>query len=161
MTLPGTVEGSKKKWLALLPFLAACFAAAAIGGIGVSGASSEYRALEQPPWAPPSQVFAPVWTVLYVLIALAGWLAWTRAGWTRALWAYALQLVLNAAWTPLFFGAGMYGLAFAEIVVLWVVLVATTVMFFRITPVAGWLLVPYLLWTTFAAALNLAVWQLN
>jgi tryptophan-rich sensory protein len=109
-------------------------------------------------------VFGPVWTVLYGLMALAAWLVW-RTGPSeqtrRALTLYAVQLVLNAAWTPLFFGLGWRGIAFADLTVLLVVLVATVALFWRRSVVAGALLVPYLLWSTFALALNFAVWQLN
>jgi translocator protein len=149
------------RWAALVPFLLAAFSAAALGGLAVSGETSEYRSLEQPSWAPPSEVFGPVWTVLYVMIAVAGWLAWTRAGWGAALWAYAGQLVLNAVWSPLFFGAGLYGLAFLDIVLLWMMVGVTMVLFFRISRPAGLLLVPYWCWITFAGALNLAIWQMN
>jgi translocator protein len=92
---------------------------------------------------------------------VSGWLAWSARGLTPALGVYAVQLVLNAAWTPLFFGAGQYGLAFAEIVVLWLAIALTIVLFRRISRPAAWLLVPYLLWVTYAASLNFAIWQLN
>lgn len=97
-------------------------------------------------------------------MAVAAWLVW-RSGLSNAtrvaLGAYCAQLVLNAAWTPLFFGLGWRGVALIDITILWVVLVATVVLFFRRRVVAGWLLAPYLLWTTFALCLNFAVWQLN
>lgn len=148
-------------WLALAGFALAVFVAAAIGGLGVAGTAGEYNSLEQPSWAPPSWLFGPVWTVLYAMIALAGWLAWRRIGFTGPMWLYAGQLVLNAIWTPLFFGAGQYGLAFADIAVLWVLIGATIVGFRRVRPLASWLLVPYFLWVTYASALNLAIWLLN
>src|SRR5690349_6808678 len=84
-------------WPALAGFAVAVVIAAAIGGLGVAGTATEYNSLEQPAWAPPSGVFGPVWTVLYAMIALAGWLAWRRVGFTAPLWLYAAQLVLNAA----------------------------------------------------------------
>jgi tryptophan-rich sensory protein len=111
--------------------------------------------------APPSGVFGPVWTILYAMIALAGWLAWRRVGFTGPLWIYAAQLVLNAVWTPLFFGFGRYGLAFADIALLWVLVGATVLAFWRVRRAAALLLVPYWLWVTYAAALNLAIWLLN
>ena len=148
-------------WPALAAFVVAVVIAAAIGGLGVAGTATEYNNLAQPSWAPPSAVFGPVWTVLYAMIALAGWLAWRRAGFTRPLWLFAAQLVLNAIWTPLFFGAGEHGLAFADIAVLWLVLGATVVSFRRVRRAAAALLVPYWIWVTYAAALNLAIWQLN
>lgn len=160
-TAPVETRSGTTRWLALVAFGAACFAAAAVGALGVSGQTSEYQSLDTPSWAPPQEVFGPVWTVLYVLIAVAGWLAWTKAGWGPAMWAYAAQLVLNAAWTPLFFGAGEYGLAFADIVVLWIAIAVTVALFWRVSRTAAWLMVPYWLWTTYAAALNLAVWTMN
>ena len=149
-----------RRW-ALLAFAAAVTLAAAIGALGVTGTSAEYNSLRQPSWAPPSSVFGPVWTVLYAMIAVAGWLAWRRAGFTYPLWLYTAQLVLNAIWTPLFFGAGQYGLAFADIVVLWLLIGATIVAFWRVSRPAAALMVPYWLWVTYASALNLAIWQMN
>ncbi|MEV0718800.1 TspO/MBR family protein [Asanoa sp. NPDC050611] len=150
-----------RRWLALAGFAAAAALAAAIGGLGVSGTAEEYQALRQPGWAPPSWLFGPVWSALYATIALAGWLVWRRTGFTTALWVWTAQLVLNAAWTPLFFGAGQYGLAFADIVAMWIAVVATIVLFWRVHRPAALLLVPYLAWVTYASALNLAIWQLN
>ncbi|HET6532141.1 MAG TPA: TspO/MBR family protein [Actinoplanes sp.] len=145
----------------LIGFGAAAAAAALIGGLGVAGTSAEYQSLEQPPWAPPSWLFGPVWTVLYALIAVAGWLAWRRVGWTGALTVYAVQLVLNALWTPIFFGFGRYGLALVDIVVLWVMIGVTIAMFWRVSRVAAGLLVPYWAWVTFATALNAWIWYHN
>lgn len=145
----------------LVGFGAAALAAALTGILAAVDAADRYAELVQPSWAPPPWLFGPVWTVLYALIAVSGWLAWRRTGWTRALTVYAVQLLLNALWTPLFFGAGLFGVAFAEIVLLGVAIVATIVLFARHSRVAAALLVPYLLWVTFAAALNLAIWQLN
>jgi tryptophan-rich sensory protein len=102
--------------------------------------------------------------VLYTMIAVSGWLVWRRAGWSGArpaLTVYAVQLVLNALWTPLFFGAGLFGLAFAEILLLAAAIVATIVLFARHSRAAAALLVPYLAWVGFAAALNFAIWTLN
>ncbi|MGS2616964.1 TspO/MBR family protein [Micromonospora sp. LZ34] len=150
-----------RQWWALLGFAAAVFVAAAIGGLGVQGAGAEYAGLEQPAWAPPAWLFGPVWSLLYALIALAGWLVWRRVGFGAALVAWTVQLVLNAIWTPLFFGAGRYGLAFAEIVLLWLAIGVTVVLFHRVRRPAAALLLPYWAWVTFAAALNLAIWRLN
>lgn len=148
-------------WLGLAAFGAAAAAAALIGGLGVAGTASEYQSLNQPSWAPPSWLFGPVWTVLYAMIAVAGWLAWRRAGWTTALTVYAAQLVLNAAWTPLFFGAGRYGLALVDIVLMWS-LIGTTIWLFRpISRLAAGLLLPYWGWVTFATALNWWIWANN
>jgi tryptophan-rich sensory protein len=153
-------------WLALVFFGAAVAVVAGLGGLAARGSGAEYAALATPAWAPPGWLFGPVWTVLYVLIAVSGWLVWRAGAAGRgrvgpALAAYAGQLVLNAAWTPLFFGAGEYGLAFAEIVLLWVAIGVTWWLFRRHSRPAAWLLVPYWAWVTFAAALNFAVWRLN
>ncbi|WP_300010293.1 TspO/MBR family protein [Pseudonocardia sp.] len=156
-TLPNALVG-------LVAFGAAAAAAAVTGGLAAASAAEQYAALQQPTWAPPAWLFGPVWTVLYLAIAVSGWLVWRRAGWsgaTVALSLFAAQLVLNALWTPLFFGAGLFGLAFAEIVVLWLAIVATIVAFARHSRPAAALLLPYLAWVTFASALNLAIWLLN
>jgi tryptophan-rich sensory protein len=151
----------RPSWWGLLPFAAAVAAAALIGGLGVAGTAAEYQNLEQPSWAPPSWLFGPVWTVLYAMIAVAGWLVWRRTGWNRALTVYAVQLVLNALWTPIFFGFGRYGLALVDIVAMWLLIGATIFLFRPISRTAAWLLVPYWAWVTFATALNAAIWSAN
>jgi len=161
MTLFRLEDRPSRSWWALSGFAAAVIVAATVGGLGVSGTSAEYNGLEQPAWAPPSWLFGPVWTVLYAMIALAGWLAWRRVGFTRPLWLYAAQLALNAIWTPLFFGAGQYGLAFVDIAVLWLLIGATVAAFWRIRRAAAVLLLPYWAWVTYASALNLAIWLIN
>ncbi len=118
----------------------------------------------RPEWAPPSSVFGPVWTVLYALMGIAAWLVWRERhtpGSRRALLLFGAQLVLNTLWSWLFFAWHQGGLAFLDIVVLWLLIVLTIVDFWRIRPLAGALLLPYLAWVTYAAALNLAVWRLN
>jgi translocator protein len=147
--------------LGLAAFAAAVALTALIGGLAVTGARLEYAALDRPAWAPPGWLFAPVWTLLYPTIALAGWLVWRRTGLSSALVPYAVQLVLNAIWTPIFFGAGAYGLAALDIVVLWCAIGATLVAFGRVHRGAALLLLPYLAWVAFAAALNLAIWWGN
>ncbi len=149
------------RWWALAAFGLAVTATAAIGALGVQGTAAEYNGLRQPSWAPPSWLFGPVWTVLYAMIAVAGWLVWQRAGRGPALAAFAAQLVLNAIWTPLFFGAGRYGLAFLDIVALWVLIGVTVALFRPISRPATLLLLPYWAWVTYAGALNFAIWQLN
>ena len=155
---PRTVSRSL---IGLVAFLAAAAAAAALGGLGVAGTAIEYNSLEQPSWAPPSWLFGPVWTVLYVMIAVSGWLVWRRTGWTTALTVYAVQLVLNAIWTPIFFGFGQYGLALIDIVLLWVLIGATIWLFSKVSRPAAALLLPYWAWVTFATALNAAIWSAN
>ena len=147
--------------LGLAAFVAAAATAATLGALGVPGTESEYANLNQPSWAPPSEVFGPVWTVLYAMIAVAGWLVWRSSGWSWALGVYAAQLVLNAAWTPLFFGAGRYDLAMADITVMWILIGLTIFGFWRLSRWAALLLVPYWMWVTFAAALNWSIWRLN
>src|SRR5690606_27482683 len=115
-------------------------------------------------WRPPDWLFAPVWTALYLAIAVSGWLVWREAGIAGAalpLGVYALQLLLNAAWTPIFFGLKRPDLALAEIVLLWGAIAATIVLFASVSATAAWLLVPYLAWVSFATALNGSVWLRN
>ena len=117
-------------WLGLVPFLAAVTAVAVIGGLAAGSAGQTYRALDLPAFAPPSWLFGPVWTVLYLMIAVAGWLVWREVGWGRELTLWSVQLVLNLAWTPLFFAADLYALALVDIVVL-LIAVAATIASFR------------------------------
>jgi tryptophan-rich sensory protein len=148
--------------LGLLVALALCFGAAASGALFPPG--EWYLGLERPALTPPSWVFGPAWTTLYVLMALAAWLVWRERGLSAArgpLALFVLQLALNATWSALFFGAHAMGWALAEIVVLWLCIGATALAFRRVRPLAGWLLVPYLLWVAFATWLNLGFWRLN
>lgn len=159
MTLP-----RNKQIIGLIAWLVVSFIAAAIGSAASIQAGPFYAQLVRPAWAPPSDVFGPVWTVLYALMGIAAWLAW-RSGGLRAartaLTLFLVQLAVNALWSWLFFGWQLGGPAFADIVLLWLLIVATLMAFWRIRPLAGALLVPYLLWVSFAAALNYSVWQLN
>ena len=150
-----------RRWLALAALVLGSVVAAGIGVLGVAGTAEEYGALNQPDWAPPSWLFGPVWTVLYALMAVSAWLVWRAVGLGREIVSYLVQLALNAAWTPLFFGFGQRGWALVEIVLLWVTIVVTVVLFFRVSRPAGWLLVPYLGWVSFATALNAAIWLAN
>jgi tryptophan-rich sensory protein len=145
----------------LLAFGVAVAAAALIGAVGVQNTADTYQQLRQPGWAPPSWIFGPVWTALYAMIAVSGWLVWRRVGWSAELVPFAVQLVLNAIWTPLFFGGGQRGLALVEIIALWLAIAWTVITFRRISRPATALLLPYWAWTTFATALNAAVWHLN
>ena len=120
-----------------------------------------YASLNKPAWNPPAWVFGPAWTLLYTLMAVAAWLVWKQDGWRRPLLLYFIQLVLNAAWTPIFFGAHQLGWAMIEMLALWTSILLTMLTFRRISRPAGWLFAPYLTWVTFAAALNFALWHLN
>jgi benzodiazapine receptor len=148
--------------IVLLGFFATCFVAALIGALFRPG--DWYERLAKPSWRPPNRLFAPVWTVLYSTIAVSGWLVWREVGFAGAtlpLAVYAVQLVLNAAWTPIFFGMHRPDLGFLEIVLVWLSIVVTIGLFYPIHAAAALLLLPYLGWVTFAAALNFAIWQLN
>ena len=148
--------------LVLLGFVGACALAASTGAIFPPG--EWYEHLAKPSWRPPKWLFAPAWTVLYLTIAVSGWHVWREFGFAAAalpLAVYGVQLVLNAVWTPIFFGLHRPDLAFFEIVLLWLSIIATISLFYPLNPSAAWLLVPYLAWVTFAAALNFAIWRLN
>lgn len=137
---------------------------AAGGLITRSRVKDWYARLRRPAWAPPAWVFGPVWTLLYVLMGVASWLVWSTAPTTArstALAWYAAQLALNAAWTPVFFGARAPTAAFGVIVALLVVLSTTVAAFWNVRRLAAHLMLPYLAWTAFAAALNGAVALLN
>lgn len=148
-------------WWTVLPFLAAVAVVAALGGLAASSARSTYDALDLPSFAPPGWVFGPVWTVLYLFIGIAGWLLWRARGWDRALTLWGGQLVLNLAWTPLFFAGDRYGLALVDIVVLVLAIALLVVWSWRRSTAAAWLLTPYLLWVGYATALNAAIVRLN
>lgn len=150
------------RFLALGGWLALCFSAASLGAIFLPG--EWYAALKKPVWNPPGWIFGPVWTALYAMMAVAAWLVGQRDGVTaqrRPLALFLTQLALNAAWTPLFFGLHRPDLAFAAIVLLWLMLAATLAAFRPVSRVAAWLLAPYLVWVSFATALNYVLWRLN
>jgi tryptophan-rich sensory protein len=151
--------------VALVLAVAVSLLAGVLGGIATgSSVGTWYQEIEKPSWTPPAAVFGPVWTVLYVLIGVALWMVWEKAAGKPRLTALAVfagQLILNTAWSLIFFGMRSPGWALLEIALLWLAIVATIVIFSRIRPWAGALLVPYLLWVSFAAALNLAIWRMN
>lgn len=147
------------EWLPLGGFMLACFAAASSGAFFKPG--PWYEALNHPPWRPPNWLFAPAWTVLFVLMAVAAWLVWEVDGFGLPIWLWGLQLVINAAWSWLFFGLRRPDLAFYELVLLWVAIVATTIAFATVRTDAAWLMAPYIAWVTFAGFLNLSLWRLN
>ncbi len=138
----------------LLTFAVAGFAAQFEPGLW-------YASIQKPGFTPPNWVFAPAWTVLYAAMAVAGWMVWRVAGWGRALALWIAQLLLNGAWSWLFFGLHEPGLALAEILVLWIAIAATIAVFLHVRRAAAFLLVPYLAWVSFAGLLNAAIWHLN
>lgn len=146
----------------LLAWLALCFAAS-LSAVFVS-VDGWYADLRKPAWNPPAWVFGPVWSLLYVMMAVAAWRVWRRGGWPvqwRALGLFIVQWVLNALWTPLFFGLHRPGWALAEICALLLALGVTLVLFWRVEKAAGLLLAPYLAWVAFATFLNFTLWRLN
>ena len=147
--------------LSLLPFLAACFVAALSGALFRPG--DWYEHLAKPRWRPPNWLFPPAWSVLYVCIAVAGWLVWRQGGdaASPALAVYGVQLLFNAGWSAVFFGLRRVDWAFGELLLLWLSIAATIAVFAPISTAAALLLAPYLAWVTFAGALNLSIWQLN
>ena len=152
-------------------------ACSALGGVlvliftfGAAGIGSRfppstwYATLSKPAWNPPNWLFGPVWGILYLLMAIAAWLVWRHVGQpgaALALGLYALQLALNAAWSWIFFGRHQLGMALIEILALLLAILATLIAFWRVEPLSGYLLLPYLLWVAFASVLNLTLWRLN
>ncbi len=160
-----TYSRKRRDVIGLVLFLALCLAVSGIGGaITATSVDTWYQSLQKPPFNPPDWIFAPVWTALYVMMAIAGWRVWRRDGIESrrsALALFAVQLGLNLAWSLVFFGLQRIGLAFAEIVILLIAIIANTIMFWRIDRLAGVLFVPYALWVAYAAVLNGALWVLN
>ena len=152
-------------WIGLVVFIVICLG---VGGLGAIATTPEiagwYKTLAKPTWNPPDSIFGPVWTTLFILMGIAAWLVWNRDGFKAAampLSLFATQLVLNVAWSWIFFGLHQPGWAFVEIIVLCLAIFATTVAFFRCSKIASWLLVPYLAWVSFASVLNFAIWRMN
>jgi translocator protein len=152
-------------WFVLIGFLFLTLATASLASfLTARGVREWYPNLRKPPGTPPSWVFGPVWTTLYVLMAISAWLIWRGYGWNggrSALLLFFGQLALNAAWSGIFFGARLPGVAFAEIVVLWLAILFNVLVFYWLLPLAAYLLVPYLLWVTYASYLNAGIWRLN
>jgi benzodiazapine receptor len=150
---------------ALLFFAGVTALAATLGGYWTDlTVKTWYPALAKPAWTPPSGVFGPVWTLLYASMAVAAWRVWRKAGWVAGRYAlvlYFVQLTLNTAWPGLFFGLRSPAFGALEIVLLWIAILLTLRDFWRVDRVAGFLFVPYLAWVTYAAALNVAIWQMN
>ncbi len=163
MSHPPTISKSHQA-MGLLGWLLLTFTAAAVGGFASAGAGTFYRELVRPSWAPPGWLFGPVWSVLYVLMGLSAWMVWRARGFAGArtgLLVFVLQLAANALWTWLFFVWRQGGAAFAEILLLWVLIAATMALFWRVSRLAAALLLPYLAWVAFASALTLFAWRMN
>lgn len=150
-----------KHWLALAGFVALCEAAGIAGTVFTMQAIPEWYAfLNKPSFSPPNWLFGPVWTLLYFMMGTAAWMVWRRQG-VGALKVFWLQLALNAAWTPLFFGLQNPLAGLVCIALMWLAIVWTIVGFWRVSRPAALLLLPYLAWVSFATALNYAIWTLN
>ena len=150
----------------LVLFIGVSLAAGSIGSIAtVSSVSEWYPLLLKPAWNPPSWIFGPVWTLLYILMGSSAWMVWRSAGSFRIahtpMLLFLVQLVLNALWSWIFFGFRMPGPAFFELAILWVAIAATIKAFSAINSAAAWIMSPYILWVTFAGVLNFAIWNLN
>lgn len=161
----GMIRTRIRDLLGLGTFLALCLAVSAIGGwVTAQSVGTWYQTLQKPVFNPPDWLFAPVWTLLYLMIAVAGWRVWRSTGLAGAragMVAYAAQLALNLTWSFLFFGGRMIGTALVEIVLLLAAIGVNAVLFWRADRLAGWLLVPYAAWVAFACILNFALWRLN
>lgn len=156
---------SSTRW-SWIPFVVVCELAGILGAAATTtGSSSWYQELAKPVFQPPAWVFGPVWTVLYAMMGIAAWRVWRsdspRPLRRTALTLFAIQLALNASWTPVFFGAHQVGLALLIMAALWLVLAATILAFRGIDRTASRLLLPYLAWVSFALLLNDAIWRLN
>lgn len=160
-----TKPDARQQGIGLAVSIIVCFAAAGLGGIVTTpNIPTWYADLAKPAWTPPDWVFGPVWTLLYLMMAASAWLVWRQAGFASAklpLALFAIQLVLNSLWSVLFFGLQSPGSAAVEIVLLWVAILATLIAFWRRSKLAGGMLMPYLVWVSFAAVLNFAIWRLN
>ncbi len=161
---PAVHLSAPKQLAGLAGWLLCAFATAAVGAVASARAPSFYQQLSLPDWAPPASLFGPVWTVLYLLIGISAWLVWRSGGFRRdrmALSLYLAQLLFNALWSWIFFKWHEGAMAFAEIVLLWCLIAATLASFWRLQRAAAMLLIPYLAWVSFAAALCFSAWQRN
>jgi len=153
------------RWLSLAGWIVLCFAVAGVSSVWtVSEVAGWYRTLARPSFAPPDWLFGPVWSLLYLLMALAAWRVWSMPASdarTAGLVLFLVQLALNFGWSLLFFRQHAIGAALIEVAVLWVAILATILAFRVVSPAASWLLAPYLAWVSFATVLNGAFWRLN
>ena len=161
---PTAALSRNRRLAGLAGWLLLCFAVSASGALASIQAQTFYGQLIQPDWAPPGYVFGPVWTILYAMMAIAAWLVWCKGGFREnrlALSLFLAQLAVNALWSWLFFAWFLGALAFADIMLLWLLIATTLWAFWRRHLLAGMLMLPYLFWVSFAAMLNFSVWQLN
>ncbi|MBI4276424.1 tryptophan-rich sensory protein [Candidatus Uhrbacteria bacterium] len=151
--------------LKLIIAVVVCELAGIVGAVFTAPAiqSGWYASLAKPALNPPSWLFGPVWTTLYALMGVAAWFVWRKNDreTKNALGIFVAQLFLNAIWSPIFFGARSLSVAFAVIVLLWTTIVATIIMFSKVSKIGAWLLVPYIIWVSVASYLNYAIWTLN
>jgi benzodiazapine receptor len=156
---------NRESWMSLLPFVVICFAAAGVGSLFTSSSvNTWYTQLRRPEWTPPNWIFGPVWRTLYLMMAISAWLVWRGSDSPAskfALTLFAIQLVLNTLWSIVFFGLHKVGPAFGEILLLWMMIIATAVAFLPLSLLAAWLLIPYIVWVAFASYLNFRIWQMN
>jgi translocator protein len=160
MSLPSLT----KQFLGLLGWVGFSYGLAAVGAVASVRAGAFYQQLVRPAWAPPGWLFGPVWSLLYTFMAVAAWLVWREQGLRAAAPALALfllQLLANAIWTWLFFRWRQGAAAFAEVLLLGALILATTLAFWRVRPLAAVLLLPYLGWVSFASVLTWAIWKRN
>lgn len=149
---------------ALISILITQFAGVLGSVFTANSVTTWYQTLNKPSFNPPSWLFAPVWTTLYTLMGISSFIVWQNRnlpGAKLALTVYVIQLILNATWSILFFGLKNPGIAFAEIIILLIFIIINTVLFWRISTWAGILMIPYILWVSFATILNYNIWQLN
>lgn len=151
--------------IVLFVFIVICFASAAVGSICTNQSlKTWYPTIKKPSWNPPNKIFAPVWTSLYIMMAVAGWMVWERSAqhsFSLPMILFVVQLTLNTLWSAIFFGLRNPALAFGEVILLWISIFLTMVSFWQIYWIAGLLFLPYFLWVSFAMILNFTIWQLN
>ena len=149
-------------WPSLIVFILLCQAAGILGSAyTIKSIPTWYKGLIKPSFNPPSWLFGPVWTLLYTLMAISGYLLWQNPNSKLPVILFFVQLMLNAIWTPLFFGAKKLGWAFVELTFMWAAILLTIIFSWSVSPWAAYLLLPYLAWVSFAGTLNFYLWKLN
>ena len=149
--------------LAFAGFLIICLGVGGVAGYAtLPEIAGWHSTLNKPNFNPPNWIFGPIWTLLYILMAISAWLMWQRGGLMQpALGFFAVQLIFNFAWSFIFFRAHLIGWALVDICLLWLAIVATIFSFVQVSAIAAWLLIPYLAWVSFATLLNASIWRLN